>query len=209
MGKGLFTRVGFVLLKYGKVVEAKSPDVFLCPGEKMPERVLTKTDQAVATTSKMTCQIGPVRYISSEKIDMGGLKPFIAPEGLKMTVSLENAGPKVFDFKDDAADGIVGLLLIELYDTDGVLLFRENYVRYHSRFSFDPAKWPVLSVPSGRRKSEEFVFRPDEEFGPLPSGRYSVRVYFPFENERNYKYYPSNLLSFDWREGDRVKKKSK
>lgn len=196
VAKGEFARVGIVSLnRDGKVVIARSPDVF-SGADELPERVLPKGDPAVATPSKMSCHIGSAQYIPSEKVSVKGIGTWTGPEGLKMTVALKNAGSTAYELKHDAATSVVGLLIVELYDAGGVLLFRDNYLRYHSTFSFDPAKWPVLSVPAGREKSEEFVFRPDREFGPLPAGKYSVRVYFPFEEG---KYYPSNLVRFEWK----------
>ena len=198
LGKGMFARVGFVSLdRNGQVLIARSPDVFSDRAERLFERVLPKDEQAVPTPSKMSCQVGHVQYIPFETVTLKGpIGTFTAPEGVKMTVTLKNAGPTAFELKHGAATGVVVLLLVELYDAGGVLLFRENYLRYLSTYSFDPAKWPVLSVPAGRERSEEFVFRPDEAFGPLPAGKYSLRVYFPFEEK---KYYPSNLVSFEWK----------
>jgi RNA polymerase sigma factor (sigma-70 family) len=188
-GKGTFARVGFVGFdRDGRVVVAMSPDGFSDPAYKLPELVPARTDRAVETPSKMRCHVGPVEYIPARGL---------TPERLKTTVTVKNAGPGAFELKHDAATSVRRFLLVELYDAAGVLLFREDQMRYHSPFSPDPARWPVLAIPAGREQSEELVISPASGFGALPAGKYALRVYFPFEE---WRYYPSNLVGFELEE---------
>src|SRR5206468_1166016 len=78
------------------------------------------------------------------------------------------------------------------YDATGTLLFRLDEMRYHSPITFDSAKWPVLAVDPGKELSSPLYFSPSHGFGPLPPGKYSLRVYFPFDEG---EYYPVQLVS--------------
>src|SRR5262249_22857778 len=145
-------------------------------------------DRAVETPSKMNCHVGPVEYIPAKGL---------TPEWLKMTVTVKNAGPKTFELKHDAAASVRRFLLVELYNADGGLLFREDQVRDQSPSASDPSRSPILTIAAGREQSEELVISQASGFGPLPAGKYAVRVYFPFEEG---KYYPSNLVRFELKE---------
>lgn len=189
VAKGKFARVGFVGFgRDGKALVALSPDGFSDPAYKRPDLVPAKAGRAVESPAKMSCHVGPVEYIPARGL---------TPEWLKMTVTVKNGGAKAFELKHDAANDVRRFLLVKLYDADGGLLFREDQMRYHSPFSFDPAKWPVLTIPAGREKSEELMISPASGFGPLPAGKYALRVYFPFGEG---KYYPSNLVTFELKE---------
>jgi hypothetical protein len=186
LAKGKFARVGFVGFgRDGRALVAMSPDGFSDPAYKLPEMVPAKGDGAVESTAKMSCHVGPV-----ESVPTRGL----TPEWLKLAVTVKNGGTKAFELKHDAAASMRRFLLVELYDANGVLLFREDQMRYHSPFSFDPSMWPVLTIAAGGEQSEELVISPAIGFGPLPAGKYAVRIYFPFEEG---KYYPSNLVRFE------------
>jgi hypothetical protein len=186
LAKGMFARVGYVSMdRKGKVVAAISADCFSGPSWKLPDLVLAKTDQAVVAPSKMSCHAGPIRYVSPEGK---------TAERFEAKITLKNSGAALFELKHDAAYCMGRFLLIEVYDSTGVLLFRDDAMRYHSPIEVDPAKLPILSIAPGKEMSEDFAVSPAVGFGALPAGKYSFRVYFPFEKGR---YYPSNLVSFE------------
>jgi hypothetical protein len=194
LAKGMFARVGYVSLdRKGKVVAAISADCFSGPHWKLPEQVPARTDQAVESPSKMSCHVGSIRYVSA----VGQ-----TAERIHAKITVKNSGSTLFQLKHDAAYCVGRFLLIEVYDSTGVLLFRMDEMRYHSPINVDPARWPVLSIPPSKEMSEELVFSPAEGFGSLPAGKYSLRLYFPFENG---KYHPSNLLRFEVKEDERKK----
>jgi hypothetical protein len=198
LAKGMFARVGHVSMDgNGKVVAVVSADYFAYVwadyfsnprSRKLPEQVVATSDRAVETDSKMSCHVGPIQLIPAAGE---------TPEGIKMNVTVKNSGTARFELKHDAAYSLRRFLLIEVHDSNGVLLFRDNEMRSHSPYSIDPAKWPVISILPEKEISEDLTFFPASGFGRFPPGRYSVRLYFPFEKG---KYFPSNLVSFEVKE---------
>ncbi len=186
LGKGMFAAVGYVGMdSNGKVVAAVPADDFARAWWPGPVQVAARTDSAMETPSKRSLQLGPVKTLPAA----GG-----TTARLQTTVTLKNAGTERFELKHDAASAMRRFFVIEIQDAQGNLLFREDQMRYHSPVSIDPARWPVLSVPTGKEIPEELILSPAHGFGPLPPGPYSVRVYFPLEKG---KYYPSNRVPFD------------
>jgi hypothetical protein len=61
-------------------------------------------------------------------------------EGLGTTVTVKNAGAARFELKHDAANSLRRFLVVELYDSTGVMLFRDDEMRYHSPIHTDPAE---------------------------------------------------------------------
>lgn len=187
--KGKFARVGYVSMDRDKEVVAAIPaDYFADPSSTHPEQVAAKGDLAVESPSKLSCHVDPIEYVPAAGQ---------TPERLKTKITLKNAGPAPFELKHDAAPNMRRFLLVEIYDSTGVLLYRDDSMRYHSPRSPDPSQWLVLSVPAGKELSENLAFLPGSGFGPLLPGKYSLRVYFPFEKG---KYYPSNLATFELKE---------
>lgn len=183
LGKGMFAAVGYVSMdRNGKVVAAMPADCFA--KSKLPHRVRPSSDKAVETPAKLRCHLGTVEIIPAKGETAGGLKT---------TVKLTNGGKERFVLKHDAARSIARFLLIEVYDAERTLLFRDYMMSYHAPFSPDPSKWPELTIPPGAEKSEQFHVSPSHGFGRLPAGNYSMRVYFPFIEQ---KFYPSNLVRF-------------
>jgi hypothetical protein len=82
-------------------------------------------------------------------------------------------------------------LLLELYDSAGVLLFREDKMHYVS-VSHD--NLPPFVIEPGKSVPGRVAIMPCSGFGALPPGKYSVRAYFPFEKGT---YYPSNAVGFE------------
>lgn len=187
--KGKFARVGYVSIdRKGTVAAAVVADYFSAPSATRPEQVTSKSDQAAESPAKMSCHVGPI-----ENVPAVGL----TPEGIKTKITLKNSGPARFELKHDAAYSMRRFLLVEIYDSTGVLLYRDDSMRYHSPSNLDPTKWLALSVPAGKELSEDLTFLPGSGFGPFLPGKYSLRVYFPFEKG---KYYPSNLATFELKE---------
>ena len=136
----------------------------------------------------MSCHLGPIEIVPPKGETAGAFKA---------KITLKNAGKLPFELKNDAVPFIDKLLLIEVYDSTGTMLFREDNISYHSPYHYDPARYPTLSIPPGQEKSGPCSFLPALGFGRLPPGKYSVRAFFPFEEG---KYYPSNLVRFELKE---------
>lgn len=180
LGKGKFSAVGYVSMdRNGKVVAVTSADCFA--NYKLPDLVQAESDQSAESPAKMRCHLSAVKIVSAQG-------------DFKATVTLQNKGEDRFALRHDAANSMKRFLLIEIYDSKKRLLFRENMMSYHSPFSLDPEKWPELTIPSGAEKSEVVYVSPSHGFGQLPTGTYSMRVYFPFDKQ---KYYSSNLVRFE------------
>jgi hypothetical protein len=186
-GKGMFARVGYVSIdRNRKVVAAVPADRLAGPlWSKLPELDPPAGEQAAESPGKMTCQVGPVKFHPQAGK---------TAERFEATVTLKNAGTKPFKLQHDAASSLRRFLIVEVCDSTGTVLWREDEMSYHSPVSADQAKWPVLSVDAGSQVAESLPFSPSQGFGRLPVGKYSLRVYFPFEGGR---FYPSNLVSFE------------
>ena len=183
LGKGMFASVGFVgINKNKKVVAAIATDCTADKNFDSLEIVEAKSDLAVKTEALMSCRASLMETFPKE----GGTLT-----GLKLQVELKNEGVGRFSMRHDAANSLRRFFLVELYDATGQLLFREDNMRWHS--PADPHDWPALVVPASKDLSDE-LFSFSATFGSLPSGKYSVRVFFPFEDR---KYYPSNRISFE------------
>jgi hypothetical protein len=184
--KGSFARVGYVSMdRNGKLVAAVSSDWFSNPFWKLPERIPPRSDEAVASPSKMSCHLDQIRLIPAD--EQSG-------QSIETNVAIKNSGVARFELKHDAATCVAKLLHIEVADSAGILLFRTDGLSRHSPYSIDPADWPVLSVAPEKELTEKLCFSPATGFGPLPPGKYSVRVHFPFDKG---KYYPSNSVGFE------------
>src|SRR5262249_19859275 len=158
-----FTRVGIVSLdRNGKVVAAVPADR-LADRRTSPRLAPVQADGAVASPSKLSCHVAAVQLI-----------PAVGQTAahLKTKVTLKNSGTQRFELKHDAASTLRRFLLIEVYDAQGALLFRDDEMRYHSPGSPDPARWPVLAIPAGQEIAAELSFSPAHGFGPLPTGTY-------------------------------------
>jgi hypothetical protein len=190
--KGMFPRIGFVSIdRNGKVLFASPTDSFARNGSKPPDQVPADGDDAVATPTKLSCHVGAIKY-HPRKGD--------SSENLETVVTIKNAGTKRFELKHDAANSPRRFLLVEIYDSTGIMLFRFNEMLYHSIIYLNPADWPVLSIDPGKEITTELFTSHADGFGSLPPGRFSLRVYFPFDK---WKYYPSNAVSFEIKEEHR------
>jgi len=92
-------------------------------------------------------------------------------------VTLENGGEREYSRKT-ISDSIHRLSTIEVYDEHKLLIYSDDHRLYSSAF-FPNA---VFSLRAGGRRAEAVNFSPDGSFGPLPPGRYFVRVCFPYTN---------------------------
>jgi hypothetical protein len=185
LAKGMFARIGYVSMDHNRKVLCATPsDWFAYPNVKLPKLVGAKTNQAVETASNMTCLVGPIKHIPADGE---------TAQAFKTKVTLKNSGTASFELQNDAASNWPMLLLVEVYDSAGQLLFRDEWFHYTS-LRYDDANRPVLSIGAGKEESENRYFSPGHGFGALPPGKYSVRMYFPFEERR---YYPSNLVRFE------------
>jgi hypothetical protein len=186
LGKGAFARIGFVSLdRNGKVVAVVPADCFSSPSWPLPALVPAPTDQAVDSAAKLRCHVAAIqpRPRAGE-----------TAASLQTKITLQNRGTRRFELKHDAAYTLRRFLVVEVYDAAGTLLFRDDEMRSHSLSDPDPARWPVLAIPAQQELAADLVFSPAHGFGPLPPGKYSMRVYFPFETG---KYYPSNRVPFE------------
>lgn len=190
LGKGLFARAGYVAIdRNGKVVAAVPADCFAGPVWKVLDLVTPKGDEAVASPGNLSCRAGSVT-----------IEPRAgeSTECFNMAITIKNNGRRRFELKHDAANSPRRFLVVEMYDAEGTLLFRDDEMRYHSPIRSDPADYPVLSIKPGREIAIPLSFLPAHGFGSFPPGRYSLRVYFPFEE---WRYYPSNAVRFEIKEG--------
>ena len=180
--KGTFARVGIVSFdKTRRVVWAQSPIHRSFGTTKIDVPV---SDQARPTPSGLSCHLGEVSFREARGY---------TDRCYSADVTLTNRGQSDYSLKYDTVS-IHFLLVVEIYDSDRELIFRENNLTYHSPMYFDRSKWPVLRISPGQSKSGQITVFPGEYFGPLPPGKYFLRVCFPFEN---WNYSPSNLVPFD------------
>ncbi len=191
LGKGMFGATGYLSVsRGGVVVGATTADSFCCPGAVVPKLIHSSSDAAVESPGSLVCRI-----MAIERVRATGY----TPDRLRLTVEIANNGPKQFLIKHPAATEIRRLLIIEVCDAIGVLLYRDDLARYSS---YDPhGASRTLSVASGGKQSETFCVSIVSGFGRLPSGAYFLRVYFPLSNGN---YYPSNRVRFEVSE-DRTK----
>lgn len=190
----MFARVGYVSFDLkGSVVGIHPADCLADPGRGQPQLVSGVQDQPAESPVKLSCHIGAIHVHP---------KGENSSESYEMIVTLKNAGMEPFELKHDAASDFRRLLLVEIHDATGTMLFRMDQMVYHSQNSFDPKDWPVLLVGPGGTKATEFHCFAPESHGLFPPGKYSLRVYFPFAKG---KYYSSNPVSFEIKEGDRRK----
>jgi hypothetical protein len=185
LAKGRFASIGYVGMdRDGKVVAAMPTDCYVYDRFRRDHVKATNGDRVLESAAKMSCRLGNVELVAAEDWNS---------QWFKAKVTVKNSGAKRFELKHDASSMMQRFLVIEVYDGAGTLLFREDKMSYHSPVHFDPAKWPTLAIPPGKEIAEEVYFSPANDFGPLPPGKYSARVYFPLEKG---KYYPSNLVPF-------------
>ena len=189
LGKGMFAAVGYVSMdRHGKLCHAVSPDDFSNPRWKLPELVPAESDAAVDAPSKMSSHIGSIQYNPARGNSC---------ESLKTTITFNN--PARSERKTELGNLSTKFLITEVYDSTGEMLYRDDRIRSHApSFVFLNADMLGIASPKSfvppQEASEDFHISPAHGFGPLPAGKYSVRVYFPFEQA---KYYPSNLVSFE------------
>lgn len=174
LGNGKFASAGIVCFSdQGRVVAAMTPDRTYGVEElKKPG-----SDKAVETPLKLTCAVSFIKY------ELGFVHT---------TVSVNNAGTADFFVKRADDFSFPYGFVCELLDSNGKRLFVENMIGYLSgRPRTD------LHIPPHTQKSGPMNFSPASDFGSLPPGKYKVRVYFPFEEN---KFYPSNTREFEVRE---------
>ena len=88
-------------------------------------------------------------------------------------------------------------LVVEVYDADGQLYYRQDHKHFASAYSADEREWPKLKIPPEGRITEDLpLWLADTDFGIPNPGKYSVRLLFPFERG---KFYSSNLKEFQIR----------
>jgi hypothetical protein len=191
--KGEFSRVGSVIFTSDKKVF-----MAYCPA-----RSLNPADAHIAPPFSETAQVTPSgMYCSIDKL----LRDVDHPDDDRIMVSLVNTGKAEFAYPNDYL-GIRFSIIVEVYDARKNLLIMEALQDFHSPYSFDRSKWPVLRVAPGGREWEViplsrhhprsgvtyFSWR-DENDGALTPGTYYVRVAFPFGES---KYYGSNLVKWN------------
>ncbi len=178
LAPGGFARSGLVLMdERQRVLSIRSP---VERGLVRPlATAIPLSDKAVASPAGMICRLAAA--IPDE-------------HGVTAEVALLNTGSQPFRFAHDHTF-VKFNLVVELYNADKELLSREDMLSYHSPHSSDQSKWPVLTIAPGGERSERVQLGSGwREFGPLPAGRYFVRVAFPFENTA---LFPSNLLPIE------------
>ena len=178
LAPGGFARTGLVLLdERQRVLAIRSPveQGLVRPGA----RAIALSDEAVRSPAGMSCRLAQVARDQY---------------GITAEVKLINAGSEAFRFAHDHTFVRMNLV-VELFSSKKELLSRQDMLSYHSPFGSDRAQWPVLTIaPFGEHSEQVHLNSGWREFGPLPAGRYFVRVAFPFEND---KFFPSNLVPFE------------
>jgi hypothetical protein len=86
------------------------------------------------------------------------------------------------------SDSLHILSTIEIYDANDILIFQDDH-----RLFLEGAAPYILEIRSGEEKTDQVDFWPDMYFGPLPPGRYSLRVCLPLLKS---EFIASNLLPF-------------
>jgi hypothetical protein len=184
LATGMFAATGFLSLsRDGIVIGAEPADYFCKPKAKIPHLVPAPSDMAVEASGKLLC-----RVLWVEPVEGRGE----TQRSLKVKAAITNAGQKRFEVKDPVASDFHWLMIVEVRDATGALLFREYRPEGSS---FHPQGPPqTLSVPAGAERSDTFFVQPEIGFGRLPPGTYYLRVYFPLERS---DYFPSNRIRFD------------
>ncbi|MFH1436299.1 MAG: hypothetical protein ABIJ56_11330 [Pseudomonadota bacterium] len=174
---GSFARAGIVAFDAnGEVVLASSPVIPDSPRASFLDVTLSR--KAVRADSGMVCTL-----------ELASANPPM------VRATLTNEGGMVYNFKHDNT-GVAGNLLLEVFDEDRNIFFKDDLMTYHSPVYADPSMWPVMTIVPGQSVSEELpVFGGRAgRFGRVPKGTYYVHVAFPFETTR---FYPSNLVKIE------------
>jgi len=89
-------------------------------------------------------------------------------------VTIANSGNT--DFSADCyVDAIQRQCAVQVYDKDQTLIFLDDHSNSDNGFGSRRSKF---AIPAGAARTEELHFFPDSYFGPLPPGRYLLRVLF-------------------------------
>lgn len=171
---GLFARAGVVAFDMnGEVILASSPVIPDSPRASFLDVTLSR--KAVRADSGMICTL-----------------ELVSTNPPMVRATLTNEGGRVYNFKHDNT-GIAGNLLLEVFDEERNIFFKDDLMTYHSPVYADKSMWPVMTIVPGQSLSEELpVFGGRAgQFGRIPKGTYYVHVAFPFEPAR---FYPSNLV---------------
>jgi hypothetical protein len=126
---------------------------------------LPPQDQTVAAASDLSCHLTGVRF---EEARGESVRLWFA------TVTVTNGGQKEF-VRDCFVDSIARLSVIEVYDRNKKLIFREDRSGINNGFA---SRSSTFALAAGASKTEEVAFIPDSYFGPLLPGVYFLRVHF-------------------------------
>jgi hypothetical protein len=186
---GGFANIGLVMFSPDKTVLGTS-----CPTKQTYFRRLALatpvTRAPQRTISGRYCVIESVR---APEPDSKRISPLPYTLATLLRFSIVNEGTDPFLFSQPTA-WIKFNLIIEVFDSEMSLVLRQDYDHYASPYSPDRNEWPMVRIPPGRRESEEFpIWLTDLRYGKPASGKYFVRLLFPFEPDH---FYSSNLMEF-------------
>jgi hypothetical protein len=216
LAPGKFASIGIVYFDaLGKVSAASAPDCFCTGNWGKPDQVLAISERSMETLAKMSCHAEMTPVTLKERQEYQNLFrndsvkfDLQLEDEFHLKVTIKNAGTERFELKDVVGPALTSFLLIELYDSNGVMVHRIDRRMYYSPMHRDPADCPVLAILPNHEKSECLWISPEEHFGALPPGKYSARVFFPFEKQEDsgcQKYFPSNLVKFAVKETEKKK----
>lgn len=171
--------------RIGTVVFDANSQVFMvhCPSRGLQQRLkdinLPISDSPAVTKEDLYCV---VERVSED-------------EGYhRLTASIVNDGESPYLYRHDN-QGIAFSVLLELFDEERTLLWREHLGGFHSPHSFNRSEWPVMRVAPDSRTTEDISIFSwlDENDGMFYPGTYYVRVAFPFHQGESFA---SNLFEF-------------
>jgi hypothetical protein len=162
---GTFARTGIVSFDQKKqVVWAQSP--ILQHGLSGPP-AYSKPKGPIISSDGLSCRIDGITFEDARGETV---------RSWSARVTLKNGGPRDYSRKSTITASIQRLSTMEVYDSEKVLVSRDDHRVYGSPF-LEPQ---ILSLPAGHSRTEQVNFSTDEYFGPLPAGRYFLRVCFAY-----------------------------
>jgi hypothetical protein len=170
---GTFARTGIVSFdKAGRVICAQSPVQRISFSPIPP--ALGDPGKPLESPIGLSCRVDGISSLGEAEGE--------TVRWWSASVTLTNSGKTDFTRRTSIDPSIHRLSTVEVYDSEQSLVSRDDHRTAGSPISFTDTL--ELSVPAGQSRTEKLNFCTDEYFGPLPPGRYFLRVCFPYTNDK-------------------------